>query len=171
MWFLIFQWLCVPFIADMNTMPTQLKESRSIGPTLHCNKFCSVLRDTMLSCPLEISRRFGTCSFHLHGRRLGLARNQYEAYDKHSLSISSLAYIPTLSMETTCSSETLPDFRQTTGHYIPKDKTVHNHRCVNFKSYTNSVIESANISITCIQHRGMQCIYYYILLIIPFPQK
>jgi hypothetical protein len=39
--------------------------------------------------------------------------------------VSFLAYSSTLKMETTCSSETLVDFQQTTWHYIPENRTLH----------------------------------------------
>jgi hypothetical protein len=32
-------------------------------------------------------------------------------------------------MDATCSSKTLVDFEGTTSRYIPKDRTLHNHRC------------------------------------------
>jgi hypothetical protein len=34
-----------------------------------------------------------------------------------------------------CSSETSVDFQRTTQHYIPEDRTLHNHRWENLKSY------------------------------------
>jgi hypothetical protein len=51
------------------------------------------------------------------------------------LLISSLAYSSTLKMVVTCSSEMSVDFQQTTQHYIPKDRPLHNHCCEIFKSY------------------------------------
>jgi hypothetical protein len=38
-------------------------------------------------------------------------------------------------MEAICSSETLVATQQTTRRHIPKDDTLHNHRCENLKSY------------------------------------
>jgi hypothetical protein len=38
-------------------------------------------------------------------------------------------------MEMICSSETSVDFQQTTRRCIPEDRTLHNHRCKNLKSY------------------------------------
>jgi hypothetical protein len=49
--------------------------------------------------------------------------------------ISCLACSSTLEREVTWSSETLVDFQRTTLHYIPEDRTLHNHRCENLKSY------------------------------------
>jgi hypothetical protein len=42
-----------------------------------------------------------------------------------------------------CSSKMLVDFQWTTWYYIPEDRTLHNCRCVNLKSYivmSNSAI-------------------------------
>jgi hypothetical protein len=41
----------------------------------------------------------------------------------------------TLKMEAICSSETSVETQQTTQRHIPEDDTLHNHRCVNLKSY------------------------------------
>jgi hypothetical protein len=38
--------------------------------------------------------------------------------------------------EATCSSETSVNFQRTTRRYILEDRTLHNHRCENLKSYT-----------------------------------
>jgi hypothetical protein len=38
-------------------------------------------------------------------------------------------------MAATCSSETSVDFQRTIWRYIPKDRTLYNHRCENLKSY------------------------------------
>jgi hypothetical protein len=46
-------------------------------------------------------------------------------------------------MEATCFSKTLVDFQQTTQHYIAEDRTLHNHRCENPKSYTDIFIFEA----------------------------
>jgi hypothetical protein len=48
-----------------------------------------------------------------------------------------LSHEATLKMEATCSSETSVDFQRTTRCYIPEDRTLHNHRCENLKSYTS----------------------------------
>jgi hypothetical protein len=44
-------------------------------------------------------------------------------------------------MEATCSSETSVDFQRITRCYIRKDRTLHNHRCENLKSYGLNVDE------------------------------
>jgi hypothetical protein len=41
----------------------------------------------------------------------------------------------TLKMEAICSSETSVDFQWSTCRYISEDRTLHNHRCENLKSY------------------------------------
>jgi hypothetical protein len=38
-------------------------------------------------------------------------------------------------MEVMSSSETSVDFQRTTWHYTKEDRTIHNHRCENLKSY------------------------------------
>jgi hypothetical protein len=43
-------------------------------------------------------------------------------------------------MKGTCSSEKSVDFQQTTRRYIPEDRTLHNHRCENLKSYEEDEI-------------------------------
>jgi hypothetical protein len=41
----------------------------------------SILWDITLRSPLKVNQRFGgTCHLHLQGRRIGQARNQYEAH-------------------------------------------------------------------------------------------
>jgi hypothetical protein len=52
-----------------------------------------------------------------------------------ALLVSYLTYSLTLKMEATCSSEISADFQWTTWHYIPEDRTFHNHHCENPKSY------------------------------------
>jgi hypothetical protein len=46
-----------------------------------------------------------------------------------------LAYSSTLKMEATCPSEKSVDFQRTTRHYIPGNKTLHNHLCKNLTCY------------------------------------
>jgi hypothetical protein len=41
-------------------------------------------------------------------------------------------------MKATCSSETADEFQRTTRRYISDDRTVHNHRCENVKSCTET---------------------------------
>jgi hypothetical protein len=45
-------------------------------------------------------------------------------------------YSSTLKMEAKYSSETSDDFQRTTRRYNSEDRTPHNHRCENLKSYT-----------------------------------
>jgi hypothetical protein len=51
------------------------------------------------------------------------------------MQISCLAYSVTVKMGATYSSEMSVDFQRTTWRYIPEDRTLHNHRCENLKSY------------------------------------
>jgi hypothetical protein len=54
---------------------------------------------------------------------------------------SCLAYSSTLKMEVvTCFSKMLVDIQQTTQHYIPEDRTLHNHCYVNLKCYIFPVL-------------------------------
>jgi hypothetical protein len=46
-----------------------------------------------------------------------------------------VAYSSVLKIEATCSSETPVDFQQTTRPYIQEDRTLHNRRFENLKSY------------------------------------
>jgi hypothetical protein len=55
--------------------------------------------------------------------------------------VSCLAYSSALKIEAICSSETSIDFHGTSRSYIPKDRTLHTHRCENFKSYVNIILE------------------------------
>jgi hypothetical protein len=49
--------------------------------------------------------------------------------------VSCSAYCFDPKVEAICSSKTSVDTKRTTGRYIPKDGTLHNHRCENLKSY------------------------------------
>jgi hypothetical protein len=50
-------------------------------------------------------------------------------------------------MEVICSSETPVDFQRTIWGYIPEDRTLHNLRCENLKSY-NYLQQSVGTQIT-----------------------
>jgi hypothetical protein len=41
--------------------------------------------------------------------------------------------------------ETTLSFQQTTWRYIPEDKTLHNHRCENLKSYISASLSSNSV--------------------------
>jgi hypothetical protein len=94
----------------------------------------SIFWDIMACSPLKVNGLFrGTCRLHLQGRRISGARNQRESsWQPEALG---LAYSSTLKMEATFSCEKSVDFQRTTRHYIPEDRTLHNHRCKNLKSY------------------------------------
>jgi hypothetical protein len=49
--------------------------------------------------------------------------------------VSCLAYSSILELEATCSSETSVDFQLTKRRYTPGDRTLHDYRCENLKSY------------------------------------
>jgi hypothetical protein len=77
--------------------------------------------------PLKVNWRFGEiCRFHLQGRPL---------ISTCFTLIYCLAYNLTLKMNAKYSSEMSVEFQQTTWRYIPEDRTLHNHRCENLKSY------------------------------------
>jgi hypothetical protein len=74
--------------------------------------------DITLWSPLKVNQSFGgTLSLHLQGQRISPVRNQSENF------------------HVKCSSKTWVDFQQTTQHYIPEGRTLHNHRCENLKAY------------------------------------
>jgi hypothetical protein len=63
---------------------------------------------------LQVNGRFaGTDRLYLHGRRIRRARNQ---------------------------SERSVDFQRITQPFIPEDRTVHNHRCEDLKSYMRRIL-------------------------------
>jgi hypothetical protein len=77
--------------------------------------------------PLKINRGFeGTCRFHFLPSSL---------LDGCFTLVSCLAYSPTLKMEGTCYSEKSSDFRWTARYYIQENRSFHNNRFENFKSY------------------------------------
>jgi hypothetical protein len=89
---------------------------------------------------LKVNRRFGgTLCIHLQGR---ISREWYQLVSRWldlppALTlVSFLAYFSSIKMEAICSSETSVEFQQTTRRCIPVDRTVHNNRCENLKSYT-----------------------------------
>jgi hypothetical protein len=48
-------------------------------------------------------------------------------------------------MEATCSSETSADFQRTAWNYMSEDKTFHNHRSENLKSYMNLLYRNSTL--------------------------
>jgi hypothetical protein len=69
------------------------------------------------------SRIFSLPGFHLLG------------YNASHLLVSCEAYSLTLKIEATCSSETSVYFQRTTWCYVLEDRTLHNHRYEDLKSY------------------------------------
>jgi hypothetical protein len=57
-----------------------------------------------------------------------------------------LVYFSTLKMEAIYLFKMSVDFHRITSHYIPEDRTLHNHGCENFTSYLN-VIASTDLKI------------------------
>jgi hypothetical protein len=111
--------------------------------------------------PVKVIRHFGgTCRLHLQGRRVSQWRYQHEAGSKEIwlllpsccvwvwgwacsacfILLSWLVHSSILKMEATCSSKVSVDFQRTTRCYIPENRTLHNHCCVNLKSYQRKVI-------------------------------
>jgi hypothetical protein len=45
-----------------------------------------------------------------------------------------------------CSYKISDDFQQTTGPYVPEDRTLHNHQCENHKSYFLYLSAKSNIN-------------------------
>jgi hypothetical protein len=111
-----------------------------IGPLLHLRHLnvefdfikSSVFGDISLCIPLHVNLRFGGI-YHLHPqcRTISQVKNQYEAGSKLCLSFDP--------EDGKYSSETSPDFQQTTWRYIPEDRTLHKHHCKNLKSYINFI--------------------------------
>jgi hypothetical protein len=86
---------------------------------------------------LHANRRFGgTCRLHLQGRRISQARNRREA--GHCLLLASCWFLTCLlrplKIDVTYSSETSVEFKRTTRHYIPEDKTRYTTIIANFES-------------------------------------
>jgi hypothetical protein len=100
----------------------------------------SIFWDITPCSQLKVNRRFGeTWRLHLQCQRIRRKRNQREnlfCLPPEFRLVSCSDYSSTLKMEAVCSSETSVDFQRTTRRYIPQDRTLHNHRCENLKSYT-----------------------------------
>jgi hypothetical protein len=111
--------------------PCCVKESRwLVPPRTSCYlrvMYLYIFWDIPPCSHLKVNRRFGgTCWLHLPGRRISQARNQREAGSMNS----------SLKMEAIYSSATSVQIQRTTRRYIPEDRTLHNHRCENLRSYT-----------------------------------
>jgi hypothetical protein len=59
--------------------------------------------------------------------------------------VSCLAYAMTLKVEVKYSSEISVHVHQTTQHYIPKDRNLHNHCCTNFESNIREHVVNGNL--------------------------
>jgi hypothetical protein len=69
--------------------------------------------DTMPCMPLEVKADLYTCF----------------------IQVSCMACSLTLKMEEICFSDMSVDFKRTTRRYFPEERTIHDHRCENLKSY------------------------------------
>jgi hypothetical protein len=65
----------------------------------------------------------------------GFEAKQETRMKQVALLVTCLTYYSILKMEATYSSETSDDLQWSTWHYITEDRTFHNHRCENLKSY------------------------------------
>jgi hypothetical protein len=102
----------------------------------------SVFWDITLCNPLKVNRYFKrTYGLHLQGWRVSQERNYYETGSKQRLLtscfmiVSCVAYSSIMKTEVTYSSERSVDSPQTTWHYVPENRTFHNHYCGNLKFY------------------------------------
>jgi hypothetical protein len=101
----------------------------------------SIFRDITARSPLKVNERFGgTCRLHNQGRRISQTRNQYEAGINQKFAVLATCFMlvsSPMKVEARCSSEASVYFQRTICRYIPEDRTLHNHRCENLKSYVN----------------------------------
>jgi hypothetical protein len=85
-----------------------------------------VFWDITTYSPLKVNERFRAICC-LHFQREALLATCF-------VLLFCFAYSSTLKIEVTCSSETSVYLQRTTWRHIPEDRTIHNHRCENFKS-------------------------------------
>jgi hypothetical protein len=102
---------------------TRHRFARVSCPQANAKAKSSIFLETTSCSPLKFNRCFGgTGNLHIHGRRISQEINQHEAGSKQM-------------QICTCSTETSNDFQWITRCYIPEDRTLHNYRCDNLKSY------------------------------------
>jgi hypothetical protein len=88
-------------------------------------KKSSIFWDITPCSSLKFNRRFGrTCLLHFQWALLAIC-----------FTVSCLAYFSTLKMEATRSSETSVGFQRIARRHIPEDRTIHNDRCEDLKSW------------------------------------
>jgi hypothetical protein len=63
--------------------------------------------------------------------------------------VSYLSSSPTLKVEAKHSSEISVDFQRITRRYVLEDRTFHNHRCENLKSYIPKLLKFHGKAISC----------------------
>jgi hypothetical protein len=100
--------------------------------------------------PLKVNRRFGgTCRFYLKGLRTSQAETSVEqvAITARLTLVSCLAIFSTLQMEMICISETSVNFQRTTRRCIPEDRSLHNYRCENLKSFMTVFTKTLYLSV------------------------
>jgi hypothetical protein len=83
---------------------------------------------------LKVNRCFsGICCLHLHGKRI---RNQHKiCIRQSSQAFFLLGLLLYPEMATVCSFETSVYFQRIIWHCIPENRSLHNHRCENIRSY------------------------------------
>jgi hypothetical protein len=131
----------LPPTVTVKGIGSSLSSSSGFLKTDH-NAKSHIFCDMMPCGPSKVNRCFERTHRHyLHGRIINHATNQHEAdmfWAGSSacclLHVGFLTYSSTLKMET-CSSETSAGFQRTTRRYTPEERTLHNHRCENLKSY------------------------------------
>jgi hypothetical protein len=109
-------------VRTTGTTHLDIQETLNFLPTGDMYVKSCIFGDITPCSPLKFNLRFGgICRLQIQGRGTSWF----------------LAQLILLIMknEATCSSETAIDFQRTTRRYIPEDKTLHNHRCENLKSY------------------------------------
>jgi hypothetical protein len=86
------------------------------------------------------------------------ARNRHEAGRNENL-VWCLVYSFTLRVEATCSSETSADFERTTWRCMPDDRTRHNRRCENHKSFINHYLYTSEFLNVHFEAQKCVCVY------------
>jgi hypothetical protein len=85
----------------------------------------------------------------------GLKRNQNEGINMQNLCSTFFLGFLLNPEEVTRFSETSPDFKRTTWRYIPENRTLHNHRYENFKSYIIYTYEQDRGFELCSKHGSL----------------
>jgi hypothetical protein len=112
----------------------------------------------IMSCSsFETNLSFGrTCSLHLQGRRISQAIRV-----TCFMLISCLAYWSILQTKATYSTERSVCFQWITWRHVPTNKTLHNHRCENLKSYNCRWIRKYTTVTTTALRRSLSSVGWY----------